>query len=113
MSSASAPASSARAVSISLRTCSRSATAVSIADCISIPVRPDAEPPTAQPGPANSPWRVTARTRYHQTETAATISPLPDGGVEAVFDTPIRAITPGQAVVFYQGDLVVGGGTIR
>ena len=59
------------------------------------------------------PMRVTARTRYHQTETAATISPLPDGGVEAVFDTPIRAITPGQAVVFYQGDLVVGGGTIR
>ena len=59
------------------------------------------------------PMRVTARTRYHQTETPATISPLPDGGVEAVFDQPIRAITPGQAVVFYQGDLVVGGGTIR
>ena len=59
------------------------------------------------------PMRVTARTRYHQTETPATISPLPDGGVEAVFDTPIRAITPGQAVVFYQDDLVVGGGTIR
>ena len=59
------------------------------------------------------PMRVTARTRYHQTETPATISPLPDGGVEAIFDTPIRAITPGQAVVFYQDDLVVGGGTIR
>ena len=59
------------------------------------------------------PMRVTARTRYHQTETPATISPLPDGGTEAVFDRPIRAITPGQAVVFYQDDLVVGGGTIR
>lgn len=59
------------------------------------------------------PMRVTARTRYHQQETPGTISPLADGGVEAVFDTPIRAITPGQAVVFYQDDLVVGGGTIR
>lgn len=59
------------------------------------------------------PMRVTARTRYHQPETPATIRPLPDGGTEAVFDTPIRAITPGQAVVFYQDDLVVGGGTIR
>lgn len=60
-----------------------------------------------------APLRVTARTRYHQTETPATIRPLADGGVEAVFDRPIRAITAGQAVVFYQGDLVVGGGTIR
>ena len=59
------------------------------------------------------PMRVTARTRYHQQETPATISPLPDGGVEVAFDAPIRAITPGQAVVFYQDDLVVGGGTIR
>jgi tRNA-specific 2-thiouridylase len=57
--------------------------------------------------------RATARTRYHQTETPCTLYPLADGGVRAVFDSPIRAITPGQAVVFYQEDLVVGGGTIR
>lgn len=57
--------------------------------------------------------RATARTRYHQKETPCTLYPLADGGVRAVFDSPIRAITPGQAVVFYQEDLVVGGGTIR
>jgi len=59
-----------------------------------------------------APLKATARTRYHQKETACTVYPLEDGTVQAVFDQPIRAITPGQAVVFYQGDIVVGGGTI-
>lgn len=59
-----------------------------------------------------APMEVTARTRYHQTETPAVITPLENGRVKAVFDRPIRAITPGQAVVFYQDDRVVGGGTI-
>jgi tRNA-specific 2-thiouridylase len=46
------------------------------------------------------------------TEQPATVYPLEDGTVRIVFDEPQRAITPGQAVVFYQGDTVLGGGTI-
>ena len=58
------------------------------------------------------PLRVTARTRYQQRESAATVEPYGENGFRVVFDEPQRAITPGQAVVLYQGDLVVGGGTI-
>lgn len=60
----------------------------------------------------DEPIRVTAKTRYSQKEAAATVSPLSDGRANVVFDEPQRAITPGQAVVFYDGELVVGGGTI-
>ncbi|MBR4818849.1 MAG: tRNA 2-thiouridine(34) synthase MnmA, partial [Clostridiales bacterium] len=56
--------------------------------------------------------RVTAKLRYHQKEQWATAIPLEDGKVRLVFDEPIRAITPGQAAVFYNGDEVIGGGTI-
>ena len=38
--------------------------------------------------------------------------PLPDGSVRVVFDEPQRAITPGQTVVLYDGDFVLGGGRI-
>ncbi len=62
--------------------------------------------------PLSSPLRVTAKTRYKQTEVPATVSPLENGTVQVTFDTPQRAVTPGQAVVFYDGDTVVGGGTI-
>ena len=56
------------------------------------------------------PIRVTARTRYRQRENLATL----DGSrVRLVFDLPQRAITPGQAVVLYDGELVLGGGTIE
>ena len=58
------------------------------------------------------PIRVTARTRYHQTETPATAWPLPEGRMKLLFDEPKRAVTAGQAVVLYDGELVVGGGTI-
>lgn len=58
------------------------------------------------------PIRVTAKTRHSQLEQAATVYPEENGTVRVVFDNPQRAITPGQAVVLYQGDLVVGGGTI-
>lgn len=58
------------------------------------------------------PVRCTAKTRYRQREVGATAYPLEDGGVRIVFDTPIRAITPGQAAVLYQDDVVLGGGTI-
>ena len=59
-----------------------------------------------------APMRVTAKTRYSQKESEATLEPLPGDCVRLVFDQPQRAVTPGQAVVFYDGDRVVGGGTI-
>ncbi len=59
------------------------------------------------------PMRVTARARYNQKEQPATVYPEEKGFARVVFDQPQRAMTPGQAVVLYSGDLVVGGGTIR
>ncbi len=59
------------------------------------------------------PLRVTAKTRYSQREAVATVTSLPDGCIHVVFDEPQRAITAGQAVVLYDGEYVVGGGTIR
>ena len=56
--------------------------------------------------------RASARVRYHQREQAATVTVLGDGRVHLVFDEPQRAITPGQAVVLYDGDTVLGGCTI-
>ena len=58
------------------------------------------------------PIQVTAKTRYSQREAAAVVEPLPGGRVQVTFEEPQRAITAGQAVVFYDGDIVVGGGTI-
>lgn len=55
--------------------------------------------------------RVTARTRYHQTEQAATVYPA-ENGFRLEFEQPQRAPTPGQSVVLYQGDVVLGGGII-
>jgi tRNA-specific 2-thiouridylase len=65
---------------------------------------------TAEPA---CPIRVTAKTRYSQREDPAVVHPLPDGRVRVVFDVPQRAVTAGQAVVFYDGEKVVGGGTIQ
>ncbi|MEY8260234.1 tRNA 2-thiouridine(34) synthase MnmA [Oscillospiraceae bacterium 50-60] len=59
-----------------------------------------------------APMAVTARTRHSQREAAAVAEPLPDGHVLVTFQEPQRAVTPGQAVVFYSGESVVGGGTI-
>ena len=58
------------------------------------------------------PLAVTAKIRHSQFEQPATVYPDVQGCARVVFDTPQRAITPGQAVVLYQGDMVVGGGTI-
>ena len=58
------------------------------------------------------PLPVTAKTRYSQQEAAATVEPLENNLVHVLFDEPQRAVTPGQAVVFYDGERVVGGGTI-
>lgn len=59
------------------------------------------------------PLRVTAKVRYHGPEVGAYLSPLPGGRVRLDFDEPQRAVTPGQSVVFYQGEDVVGGGIIE
>ena len=56
--------------------------------------------------------RVTAQIRHRHTEAAATITPLGADGVDVRFDQPQAAIAPGQALVMYQGDEVVGGGWI-
>ena len=55
---------------------------------------------------------VTAKTRYSQTEAAAWLYPEADGLVRAVFDQPQRAVTPGQSLVAYVGDVLAGGGVI-
>ena len=57
--------------------------------------------------------RVTAKIRYGAKEAGCTISPVSDNKVKVVFDIPQRAITPGQSVVFYDNDYVVGGGVIE
>ncbi len=56
--------------------------------------------------------RIGAKIRYSAKESPATIHVLDNDKVKVIFDEPQRAITPGQAVVFYDGDIVVGGGTI-
>ena len=56
---------------------------------------------------------VTAKTRYTQKTAQATALPLPDGRVRVCFDQPQRAVTPGQSVVLYHEDLVLGGGIIE
>lgn len=56
--------------------------------------------------------RVTAKVRYRQPAKPATVTQLDDNTIRVVFDEPQRAITKGQAVVLYDGDSVVGGGTI-
>ena len=59
------------------------------------------------------PARLHAKTRYRQTDQACTLSALPDGGYRVDFDEPQRAITPGQSVVFYDGEICLGGGVIE
>jgi len=58
------------------------------------------------------PIEVTAKIRYNHPGTAATVTPTGNGSVKVKLHSPQRAITPGQAAVFYQDDLVVGGGWI-
>ncbi len=61
----------------------------------------------------NEPASVMAKIRYSHEEVAATIVPAGNDRVRVKFSQPQLAITPGQAVVFYQGDIVLGGGTIE
>ena len=59
------------------------------------------------------PIRVLAKVRYRHKAQPATVYPEENGVARVEFDEPQRAITTGQAVVLYDGDTVVGGGTIR
>jgi len=58
------------------------------------------------------PVRVEAKIRHKHQPASATVEPEGEDSVLVTFDEPQRSITPGQAVVFYQGDMVVGGGWI-
>jgi tRNA-specific 2-thiouridylase len=57
------------------------------------------------------PIEVMAKIRYRQTEIPAVLSPHPNGATLA-FDKPQKGVSPGQAAVFYDGDTVLGGGSI-
>ena len=60
----------------------------------------------------DAPMRVHAKIRYRQPEQPAVITQVDEDTIRLVFDKPQRAVTKGQAAVFYDGDTVVGGGTI-
>ena len=62
--------------------------------------------------PPQGPLRTAVKIRYRHPEAPATVLPLGEGRVRVTFDAPQRAITPGQAVVFYDGDVCLGGGFI-
>ena len=63
--------------------------------------------------PPCHPRRAHVRIRYRHAEAPATLTPLPHHRVEVTFDAPQRAITPGQAAVFYEGEVCLGGGWIE
>lgn len=63
--------------------------------------------------PPTAPINVTAKIRYKAREIEATLTHLKDDRVHMMFTTPLRDITPGQSVVFYQGEQVLGGGIIE
>ncbi|MFZ5975253.1 MAG: tRNA 2-thiouridine(34) synthase MnmA [Bacillota bacterium] len=62
--------------------------------------------------PIGNALRVQAKIRYSAEPRDATFTPLDNGTGRIEFDVPQRAVTPGQAAVFYQGDTVIGGGII-
>ncbi len=62
--------------------------------------------------PPSEPMAVEAKIRHRHEAAPATVQARGDGSAEVVFDEPQRAITPGQSVVFYRGECVVGGGVI-
>jgi tRNA-specific 2-thiouridylase len=62
--------------------------------------------------PPHFPFNAFAKTRYREIDQACIIESSETGQLKVVFDKPERAVTPGQSVVFYQGDHCLGGGII-
>ncbi|WP_423227602.1 tRNA 2-thiouridine(34) synthase MnmA [Paenibacillus filicis] len=62
--------------------------------------------------PPQTSIKCTAKFRYRQPDQGVTVQFLPDGRCEVAFDQPQKAITPGQSVVFYDGDICLGGAVI-
>jgi tRNA-specific 2-thiouridylase len=63
--------------------------------------------------PAGPSRRAGVKIRYRHPEAVATLTCLPGRRVDVVFDSPQRAVTPGQAAVFYDGEVCLGGGWIE
>ena len=57
-------------------------------------------------------YLVTAKVRYRAKDTSGVLTLHEDGTADMLFDEPVRAVTPGQSLVVYDGDYCVGGGTI-
>jgi len=72
-----------------------------------------AKPDWVNDEPTNKEFRCMAKTRYRQPDQACTVSADSSGMVDVVFDEPQRAVTPGQSVVFYDGENCLGGGIIE
>lgn len=62
--------------------------------------------------PSLFPLQASAKVRYRQTDQACMIEQIDDHFYQVTFEQPQRAVTPGQSVVFYQGDICLGGGII-
>lgn len=63
--------------------------------------------------PPAGPFRAEVKIRYKAAPAGATVTPLPGGRAQVVFDERLRDITPGQAAVFYDGSICLGGGIIQ
>ncbi|MRJ40891.1 MULTISPECIES: tRNA 2-thiouridine(34) synthase MnmA [Idiomarina] len=59
------------------------------------------------------PFTCVVKTRYRQQDIPCTVTPLPDGRMQVVFDQPVAAVTPGQSAVFYADEVCLGGGIIE
>jgi tRNA-uridine 2-sulfurtransferase len=63
--------------------------------------------------PLDTPLKCTVKTRYRQDDVACHLSPMSDGEYLVMFDEAQSSVTPGQSVVFYQGNICLGGGIIN
>lgn len=63
--------------------------------------------------PLNFPFTCTAKIRYRQVDQSCTLFRKDESTIDVLFETPQRAITPGQSAVFYQDEVCLGGGVIQ